>query len=50
MGSPGAARFCDEERGPLELVEERLHARIAVKGEHSFHLEQYEIIPEESGG
>ncbi len=44
-----AARFCDEERGPLELVEERLHARITVKGEPGFHLEQYEIIPDELG-
>ena len=43
-----AARFCDEERGPLERVEERLHARITVKGEPSFHLEQYEIVPEET--
>jgi len=38
-----AARFCDEETGPLERVEERLHARIQVKGDPSFHMEQYEI-------
>ena len=38
-----AARFCDEERIYLEEVEERLHARILVKGEPSFHLEQHEI-------
>jgi ribonuclease G len=38
-----AARFCDEERGPLETVEERLHARIQVKGDLNLHLEQYEI-------
>jgi ribonuclease G len=42
-----AARFCDEERGPLERVEERLHARILVKGEQDFHQEQYEISPVE---
>jgi len=40
-----AARFCDEERGPLERVEERLHARILVKGGPDFHQEQYEIAP-----
>ncbi len=38
-----AARFCDEERIYLEQVEERLHARILVKGETNFHLEQYDI-------
>jgi ribonuclease G len=38
-----AARICDEETGPLERVEERLHARIQVKGEPNFHQEQYEI-------
>jgi ribonuclease G len=43
-----AARFYDEERGPLERVEERLHARIMIKGETSLHLEQYEISPFES--
>jgi len=43
-----AARFCDEERGALEEVEERLHARILVKGEPGFHLEQYEISLMES--
>jgi ribonuclease G len=42
-----ADRFCDEERGALERVEERLHARIMVKGEPGFHLEQYEIAPTE---
>jgi len=43
-----AARFCDEERAPLERMEERLHSRILVKGESSFHLEQYEIAPLET--
>ncbi len=43
-----AARFYDEERGPLERVEERLQARIMIKGEPSLHLEQYEIAPLES--
>jgi len=43
-----AGRFCDEERGPLERVEEYLQARITVKGEPGFHLEQYEIAPLES--
>ncbi|MCE5242743.1 MAG: Rne/Rng family ribonuclease [Syntrophobacteraceae bacterium] len=43
-----AARFCDEERGALEKMEERLHGRILVKGESDFHLEQYEIAPTES--
>lgn len=38
-----AARFCDEERYYLEQVEERLHARISVTGEPTFHQEQYEI-------
>jgi len=45
-----AARFCDEERGPLESLEERLHARILVRGDAEFHLEQYEIAPSESAG
>jgi ribonuclease G len=43
-----AARFYDEERGPLERVEERLHATVMIKGESSLHLEQYEIAPFES--
>ncbi len=43
-----AARFCDEDRGPLEKVEEILHARIVVKGEPGFHLEQYDIAPLET--
>jgi ribonuclease G len=43
-----AARFYDEERGPLERAEERLHARVMIKGEASLHLEQYEITPYES--
>jgi len=43
-----AARFYDEERGPLERVEERLQAKLMIKGEASFHLEQYEIAPLES--
>lgn len=38
-----AARFCDEERVALEHTEELLHARISVKAEPGFHLEQYEI-------
>ncbi len=38
-----AGRFCDEERAHLESVEERLQARIQVKGAPGFHLEQYEI-------
>jgi ribonuclease G len=45
-----AARFCDEERGPLERLEERLHARILVRGDAEFHLEQYEIGPSENVG
>jgi ribonuclease G len=40
-----ASLFCDEERAPLERMEERLHARIVVKGEPNLHLEQYEIAP-----
>jgi ribonuclease G len=43
-----AARFYDEERGPLERVEERLQAKLMIKGEASLHLEQYEIAPLES--
>ncbi len=39
-----ASRFYDEERSALERVEESLHARIAVKGESSFHIESYEIM------
>lgn len=39
------ARFCEEDRGPLEAVEDRLHARIQMRGEPSFHLEQYEFAP-----
>lgn len=42
-----AARFCDEERIPLEKVEERLHARILVKGDPGLHLEQFDIAPVE---
>jgi ribonuclease G len=42
-----AALFCDEERWPLEKVEERLHARIVVKGDQNLHQEQYEIAPME---
>jgi ribonuclease G len=41
-----AARFCDEDRGPLERMEERLHARISIVGEQAFHLEQYEVSSE----
>lgn len=37
------ARFCDEERAPLERVEEKMNARIEVKAEPGMHLEQYEI-------
>lgn len=40
-----AARFCDEESGQLDRLEEMLHARIEVKGDATVHLEQYEIIP-----
>ena len=43
-----AARFYDEERGPLERMEERLQGRIIIKGETSFHLEQYEITQSEA--
>jgi ribonuclease G len=43
-----AARFCDEERVPLDRVEERLHARILVKGDSALHLEQFNITPVES--
>jgi len=39
-----AALFCDEERGAIEKVEERLQGRVFVKGEPEFHLEQYEIV------
>lgn len=37
------ARFCDEDRAPLERVEERMHARIEVKADPNLHLEQYDI-------
>jgi len=40
-----AARFCDEERAFLDKIEEQLQARIQVKGEKAFHIEQYEISP-----
>jgi ribonuclease G len=43
-----AARFCDEDRAPLERVEEALHASIMVKGDPGFHMEQYEIAALES--
>jgi ribonuclease G len=39
------ARFCDEERGALELMEDQLQARVTLKGEVSFHMEQFEIAP-----
>jgi ribonuclease G len=39
-----ATLFCDEERATIEKIEERLHARILVKGEPGFHLEQHEIV------
>ena len=42
------ARFCDEERAPLERVEERIHARIEVKADTNMHLEQYEITSMET--
>jgi ribonuclease G len=46
MAHPGvAARFCDEERSALEMMEDRLQARVMVKGELSFHMEQFEITP-----
>ncbi|MHC1725742.1 MAG: ribonuclease E/G [Syntrophobacteraceae bacterium] len=38
-----AAMFWDEERAPLERVEEKMQARIAVKADPNLHLEQYEI-------
>ncbi len=38
-----AAMFCDEERAPLERVEEKMQARIAVKADPNLHQEQYEI-------
>ncbi len=37
------ARFCDEERAPLEKAEEKMHARIEVKADPNMHVEQYEI-------
>lgn len=43
-----AARFYDEERSPLERMEERLQARILVKADPAFHQEQYEITPVEA--
>jgi len=43
-----AGRFYDEERGPLERVEERLQARIMIKGVAGLHLEQYEITPSDA--
>ncbi|MFZ2446893.1 MAG: Rne/Rng family ribonuclease [Syntrophobacteraceae bacterium] len=42
------ARFCDEERAPLERVEEKMHARIEVKADPNLHLEQYEITTMEA--
>ncbi|MCE5336446.1 MAG: Rne/Rng family ribonuclease [Desulfobacteraceae bacterium] len=42
------AMFCDEESAPLERVEERIHARIVVKGDPNLHLENYDISPMES--
>ncbi|GLI34712.1 Rne/Rng family ribonuclease [Desulforhabdus amnigena] len=38
-----AARFYDEERVPLEKMEERLHASIVVKGDSTYHLDQYDV-------
>lgn len=43
-----ASRFYDEERTALERVEERLQARIMVKGEPDLHIESYEIAPLET--
>ncbi len=37
------AMFCDEERAPLERVEEKMHARIVVKADPNLHLEHYDI-------
>lgn len=42
------ARFCDEERAPLERVEEKMHARIEVKADANLHVEQYDISALES--
>ncbi len=42
------AMFCDEESAPLERVEEKIHARIVVKGDPNLHLENYDISPMES--
>jgi ribonuclease G len=39
------ARFCDEERAALEMMEEQLQARVTLKGEVNFHIEQFEIAP-----
>jgi ribonuclease G len=39
------ARFCDEERAALEMMEDQLQARVTLKGEMSFHMEQFEITP-----
>ncbi len=39
------ALFYDEERSAFEEAEERLHARIYLKGDSSFHQEQFEIVP-----
>ncbi|HBD07315.1 MAG TPA: Rne/Rng family ribonuclease, partial [Syntrophobacteraceae bacterium] len=39
------ARFCDEERAALEMMEDQLQARVTLKGEMGFHIEQFEITP-----
>ena len=39
------ARFCDEERAALEMTEDQLQARVTLKGEMGFHIEQFEITP-----
>jgi ribonuclease G len=44
LANPGvAALFCDEERAPLERVEEKMHALITVKADPNLHLEHYDI-------
>jgi ribonuclease G len=46
MAHPEVAdRFYDEERAALEAMEQHLHARVVVKGEASYHMEQFEITP-----
>ncbi len=39
------ALFYDEERAAFEEAEEKMHARIYLKADPSFHHEQFEIVP-----